>query len=511
MYSRVSRKVRSSPLAISMSVRIAVEGCCHGALNQIYRSVPKDVDLLLICGDFQAFRNSADLKSFSAPEKYRLMMDFHEYYSGKKKAPVLTIFIGGNHEASLYLRELQFGGWVAPSIYYLGEYGTVWYKGLRISGTSGIFNYDSFIGKEKYSLPYNHSAIRSVYHVKPKNFVKQLLTGHADIVLSHDWPQWIWKRGDSQSLLRRKKHFKSDMKSGRLGSPLAMEVLKYLRPRYWFSLHLHTKFTAQYKHTNKRKLLDSEESLEDSIAGSKKANDSNEIPLDMGQSVADNKDLNEIPLDMDKSVADNKDLNEFSLGMDKSVEDNKDSNQISLDMDEPAPDHEKKQASFDLDSESSVAQDASRPLIEAVADKLVKGATQKTTSFLALDKCLPKRKFLEILTIKTDTPSSDKELYYDPRAIAIHKVVEKAIKTMQWDKLDPRSMLKVSSIQPLLNELEEKVKVELQTVTGDLRIPRNFKRIAPPSTAPAPEVKYWENSQTNEFCKKFGIPKPDLE
>lgn len=43
------------------------------------------------------------------------------YYSGEKKAPVLTIFIGGNHEASNHLQELPYGGWVAPNIYYLGK------------------------------------------------------------------------------------------------------------------------------------------------------------------------------------------------------------------------------------------------------------------------------------------------------------------------------------------------------------------------------------------------------
>lgn len=48
------------------------------------------------------------------------------YYSGEKKAPVLTIFIGGNHEASNHLQELPYGGWVAPNIYYLGK--TFWVK-----------------------------------------------------------------------------------------------------------------------------------------------------------------------------------------------------------------------------------------------------------------------------------------------------------------------------------------------------------------------------------------------
>ena len=42
------------------------------------------------------------------------------YYSGEKKAPYLTVFIGGNHEASNYLQELPYGGWVAPNIYYMG-------------------------------------------------------------------------------------------------------------------------------------------------------------------------------------------------------------------------------------------------------------------------------------------------------------------------------------------------------------------------------------------------------
>lgn len=45
------------------------------------------------------------------------------YYSGEKKAPVLTVFIGGNHEASNHLQELPYGGWVAPNIYYLGRLG----------------------------------------------------------------------------------------------------------------------------------------------------------------------------------------------------------------------------------------------------------------------------------------------------------------------------------------------------------------------------------------------------
>jgi len=43
------------------------------------------------------------------------------YYKGEKKAPVLTLVIGGNHEASNYMQELPYGGWLAPNIYYMGK------------------------------------------------------------------------------------------------------------------------------------------------------------------------------------------------------------------------------------------------------------------------------------------------------------------------------------------------------------------------------------------------------
>jgi hypothetical protein len=34
----------------------------------------------------------------------RKLATYHDYYHGRKQAPVMTIFIGGNHEASNYLQ-----------------------------------------------------------------------------------------------------------------------------------------------------------------------------------------------------------------------------------------------------------------------------------------------------------------------------------------------------------------------------------------------------------------------
>lgn len=44
--------------------------------------------------------------NMACPPKYLNMGSFHKYYTGEKKVPCLTIIIGGNHEASNYLREL---------------------------------------------------------------------------------------------------------------------------------------------------------------------------------------------------------------------------------------------------------------------------------------------------------------------------------------------------------------------------------------------------------------------
>jgi hypothetical protein len=54
----------------------------------------------------QALRNEHDFESLAVPLKFRNLGSFHSYYTGAKVAPLLTIIIGGNHEASNYMWEL---------------------------------------------------------------------------------------------------------------------------------------------------------------------------------------------------------------------------------------------------------------------------------------------------------------------------------------------------------------------------------------------------------------------
>ncbi|XP_067265751.1 lariat debranching enzyme [Chanodichthys erythropterus] len=240
-------------------MKVAVEGCCHGELDKIYESISYlenkegvKVDLLLCCGDFQAVRNEGDMKCMAVPVKYRHMQTFYKYYSGEKKAPVLTIFIGGNHEASNHMQELPYGGWVAPNIYYLGYAGVVRFRGVRIGGLSGIFKSHDYKKGHFEFPPYNPETLRSVYHIRNIDVFKlKQIKMPVDVFMTHDWPRGIYHYGNTNQLLHKKKFLRQEVESGTLGSPAAAELLDHLQPSYWFSAHLHVKFAALMQHEAK--------------------------------------------------------------------------------------------------------------------------------------------------------------------------------------------------------------------------------------------------------------------
>lgn len=464
-----------------MSIKVAVEGCCHGELNTIYLSLRPDVDLLIICGDFQAIRNSTDLETLNVPKKYLRMGDFHQYYLGEKSAPVLTIFVGGNHECLLYLRELQFGGWVAPNIYYLGEFGVLWYRGLRISGLSGIWNYRTFStslssNPPKYTLPYLDATIKTIYHVKPKNYLKFVLSGPSDIAISHDWPQWVWKWGDSRQLLRHKPYFRDDMESGRLGSPLAGEALAHLKPRHWFSLHLHTRFTAVVQHQKSRKRVKQEPKPEKT---------------------------DEISLDMD----------DFESGTAGAVSEQQ-NGKNGAGSESSVPSQQHNESGPEVKLSDGEAQQELKMDSQPTKKRGVEQAER--THFLALDKCLPRKRFLEFLDIEPlldhQFLKSD-ELYYDARGLAIQKVIEDFVASNPeaLNDIGPSNLMHVSRIDNFLAELDESVSFEVKKLASkDLQIPRNFEKIAPDSSSKDVVLQYWMNNQTEEVCESFKIPKPNL-
>lgn len=266
---KVRKSITPSPMG-KRNLKVAVIGCAHGELDGIYAAIRETeeksgikVDVVLCAGDFQAVRNRADMESLACPPKYRDMRSFWKYYNGTLHAPIPTFFIGGNHEASNHLQEIPLGGLVAPNIYFLGYAGVVNFRGLRLAGVSGTYVEHGYRRKRTERPPYAGSSIRSVYHMREED-VNRILrlspkrndagsspigrTNGVDVMLSHDWPRGITDYGDLQALLKAKPFLRTEIAEGSFGNAPMMQVLRSLRPTYWFSAHMHVKFPAIVSH-----------------------------------------------------------------------------------------------------------------------------------------------------------------------------------------------------------------------------------------------------------------------
>ncbi|XP_015788867.1 lariat debranching enzyme [Tetranychus urticae] len=382
-------------------MKVAVVGCIHGELDTIYQQLADleahngyKIDLLLICGDFQSIRNENDFKCISIPVKFRQLGTFHQYYKGEKTAPVLTIFIGGNHEASNYLITLPYGGWVAPNIYYMGYSNVVRYKGLRIGGISGIYNkYHRNYGHFE-RLPMTEDTKRSAYHTRHLEAYRFMSVQEPlDIFMSHDWPSNVVHYGNLDQLLRWKPFFAQDIQRGSLGSPMLDSLFSHLKPSRWFAAHLHVRFEAYVRHDPERE-----------------------------------------------------------------------------------------------------------------------------TRFLALDKPLPRRKYLEILDLNPTNNSenntedddgavdNDDNLYYDKEWLAALRVTDEYLSIEE----KPEKQVPELWVSPRLSLQDELVKVE-EIFKGDYKIDKNFSPVEPVTLngdSDPDRIRNFTNPQTVAFCEKLGIRDP---
>lgn len=470
------------------------------------------VDLLIICGDFQSTRNGHDVEVMSVPAKYRALGDFHEYYSGAKTAPYLTIFIAGNHEAASYLWELYYGGWVAPNIYYMGAANVLRVGPLRIAGLSGIWKGFDYRKAHVERLPFGQGDVKSFYHVREFDVRKLLqIREQVDVGLSHDWPRGVEKHGDVDQLYRLRPMWKEESLDGSLGSVAAEYVMDRLRPAYWFSAHMHWKFTAVKCYPPTGKVEEAKQPAH--ISQSDGAAESAYMPA---APVAAATDPNEIDLDMD-------------------------------DEDEPAPINDKSDTATieDLaDAPSTAVPDDLRALLPAsflkpkqTGPKGTPGQpvpptiTNTQVRFLALNKCEPKRDFLQVCDLHpidpthldkytpsstADSPNTRYPLQYDPEWLAITRVFHPHLRIGDRTAPVPADEGEAAYL-PLIEQ--ERAWVETNIVDkGKLDVPHNFTLTAPPLTPESRDThpdlwslhsgiqpREYTNPQTATFCEMMEL------
>lgn len=484
------------------SIRIAVEGCGHGTLHAIYASVEESckrkgwpgVDLLIIGGDFQSVRNAYDLNCVSMPAKYREMCDFHEYYSGQRVAPYLTIFVGGNHEASNYLFELYYGGWVAPNIYYMGAANVLRLGPLRIAGMSGIWKGFDYRKPHHERLPYTEGDIKSIYHIRELDVRKLLqIRTQVDVGISHDWPQGVEWLGNFKWLFSKKKDFEQDARSGRLGSVAAKNVLDWLRPKHWFSAHLHIKYAAVVRHEG------SHNELHETTASAKPvaAKNGDEIDLDI--------------MDDDDPAPQQAVMNTDEIDLD-----------MDDDTDVAGPENKAGGASREQNDPLTSARAAlpeafqRRPAPEpAERPEAIKNTV---TNFLSLDKCLANRDFLQLLSIEVDAGADlarPLKLGYDREWLAITRGF-----TLEEPPVfgDPDARVPAAKSQTEYNNLIDRQLTWVDANLKDLSVPENFEVVAPvyeggdfralPYQQGKGEMKEHPNPQTAAFCNLLQMPNP---
>ena len=412
----------------------------------------------------------------AVPRKYRELGDFHSYYSGERTAPYLTIFIGGNHEASNHLFDLYYGGWVAPNIYYLGAANVVRYGPLRVSGLSGIWKGYNYRNPHYEQVPYSEDDKRSVYHVREIDVRKLLqIRTQVDIGLSHDWPRGVEWKGDWRGLFRFKKHLESDARKNDLGSPAAKYVMDHLRPPHWFSAHLHCKYSATIQASEK------------AVGASKATNPKSAPSTQITNGLSTNVDEIDIDLESD------------SEGATKSTE----PTVAAIGPHVPEELRARLPDSFKAPSTSTSA-------------TLTSSIDNRTTKFLALDKCLPNRRFLQLLEVEpTGTSQVDPNpspgpfgLSYDQEWLAITRVFAKELQLGRG-----AAVVKdrgAAHYRPMIEAEEEWVEKNL--VAKDMmQIPDNFVQTAPPQSSSKGERKTPEqhhNPQTTAHCELLGIPYP---
>lgn len=130
----------------------------------------------------------------------------------------------------------------------------------------------------------------------------------------------------------------------------------------------------------------------------------------------------------------------------------------------------------------------------------------KETKFLALDKCLPHRDFLQVLEIEHD-PSAPEYLEYDIEWLTVLRATDDLINVTGnlWDMPENNGL----HTRWDYSATEEAMKEVMEKLNHDPKVPCNFSMTAacydPSKPQSQVQLVHRINPQTTEFCAQLGI------
>ncbi|KAG8691652.1 hypothetical protein FRC11_013668 [Ceratobasidium sp. 423] len=317
--------------------------------------------------------------------------------------------------------------------------------------------------------------------------------------MSHDWPVDITRYGDVADLLKRKPFFRSDLEKGELGSPPMMDLLRSLRPRYWFSAHMHCKFEALVNHEP-----DTGESSAPSLGQTSTVTDKAEKDLSGGSAAAANPD--EIQLDdLDGTPESHPPLAADPPSLSTNLGSELNPDEILIEDDEDGT------AAAPAGSSVSVVRMNNSAKASPGKAENNRPSAKNVTRFLALDKCLPRREYLHVFDLNHTTPESGVEasppiLTYDREWLAISRAMHPFLSTQRHQSTIPP----VWDLAPLIQESQRWV--DENVGEREIRHVQEFIMTAPgpvnTNQRPARHLQpppWYTNPQTEAFCAMLGL------
>ncbi|KAL8278273.1 hypothetical protein RQP46_009305 [Phenoliferia psychrophenolica] len=187
-----------------------------GARGGVTRLQCTKVDVLLCTGDFQAVRNRSDLETLDTPARYRVMGDIHNYYAGRKTAPIRQgIFLETFCDITFLTR------------------------------SSGVFDPRDFMKGHYESVPFTGHMLSTSTHARQYEILRlwqlQQFGPRVNILMWH-----IEQHGDKAALLAKNPTFAPQIQRGIFGSPALRAVVGHIKPQNHLAGHHHARFSATH-------------------------------------------------------------------------------------------------------------------------------------------------------------------------------------------------------------------------------------------------------------------------